>query len=69
MSSVTADFENTMLSRFEDETYDLNKEVELSFTKIMQARTEHIFLKKDMKDLIMQISEAKTQIASYCHKE
>ena len=37
--SMDSRFENSMLSKFEDETYDLNKEVENSFAKIMEART------------------------------
>jgi hypothetical protein len=40
-------FDNEILNKQEDETFALNKEVEISSSKLILARTELIYLKKE----------------------
>ncbi len=54
--SVDSKFENDMLNKYEDQTFILNKDVESSMTKISEARTQLIFMKKECQDLVMVLN-------------
>jgi hypothetical protein len=45
-----------MLNKYEDQTFILNKDVESSMTKISEARTQLIFMKKECQDLVMVLN-------------